>query len=203
VLSKDFHHAVRSLRKRPGFTVIVVITLALGIGTSVAIFGVTNAVLLRPLPYKDPARLAIACYDMRKRNVSDFPFSNANFLDLRMGASAALEDIAAVRTGRVVVPALDGTPEQVRVGIVSTNLFPYGQETRKRVKPLSCCFVMQDNKWVRLLGLRYWPGEPAFAFTVRVSARGESDSALPTSRAAPAFECATVNVGRDWQTARS
>jgi predicted permease len=123
VLSKDFHHAVRSLRKCPGFTVIVVITLALGIGTSVAIFGVTNAVLLRPLPYEDPARLAVACYDMRKRNVRDFPFSNANFLDLRKGASAAFEDIAAVRTGRVVVPALDGTPEQVRVGIVSTNFF--------------------------------------------------------------------------------
>jgi hypothetical protein len=58
VLSKDFRHAVRALCRRPSFTIIVVVTLALGIGASVAIFGVTNAVLLRPLPYRDPARLA-------------------------------------------------------------------------------------------------------------------------------------------------
>ena len=123
MLSKDFRHALQALRKRPGFTVIVVITLALGIGASVAIFGVANAVLLRPLPYKDPARLAVACYDMRKRSVRDFPFSNVNFLDLQKGATAAFEDIAAVRTQRGVLPGADGSPEQVRVGVVSTNFF--------------------------------------------------------------------------------
>jgi putative ABC transport system permease protein len=123
VLSKDFRHAARTLRKNPGFTVMVAITLALGIGASTAIFSVTNAVLLRPLPYKDSARLAIACYDMQKRNVQDFPFSNVNFIDLRKGASATFEDIAAVRTNRGVRPARDGTPEQVRTAAVSTNFF--------------------------------------------------------------------------------
>jgi len=118
MLSKDFRQAGRALRKRPGFTAVVATTLALGIGASTAIFSVTNAVLLRPLPYKDPARLAVACYDMRKRNVRDFPFSNVNFVDLRKGASATFEDIAAVRTQRGVVPGADGTPEQVRVGVV-------------------------------------------------------------------------------------
>jgi putative ABC transport system permease protein len=102
---------------------MVAITLALGIGASTAIFSVTNAVLLRPLPYKDPGRLAVACYDMRKRNVQDFPFSNVNFIDLRKGATASFEDIAAVRTGRGVQPRADGTPEQVRTAFVSTNFF--------------------------------------------------------------------------------
>jgi putative ABC transport system permease protein len=123
LLLKDFRHAARGLAKRPGFTFIVAITLMLGIGASTAIFSVTNAVLLRPLPYKDPGRLAVACYDMRKRNVRDFPFSNVNYIDLRKGATATFEDIAAVRTGRGVVPAADGTPEQVRVGVVSVNFF--------------------------------------------------------------------------------
>ena len=124
MLFRDFRHAGRALRKSSGFTAMVAITLALGIGSSTAIFSVTNAVLLRPLPYKDPGRLAVACYDMRKRNVQDFPFSNVNFIDLRKGATASFEDIAAVRTGRGVQPRADGTPEQVRTAFVSTNFFP-------------------------------------------------------------------------------
>jgi putative ABC transport system permease protein len=123
VLITDFRHAARSLRKSPGFTVMVAITLGLGIGASTAIFSVANAVLLRPLPYKDPGRLVVACYDMRKRNVQDFPFSNVNYIDLRKGATATFEDLAAVQTRRGVQPQADGSPEQVRLGVASTNFF--------------------------------------------------------------------------------
>ena len=92
MLTKDLGYAVRTLRSSPVFVVTATITLALGIGASTAIFSVTNAVLLRPLPYKDPGRLVIACGDMRKRNVKDFPFSNAEFIDLRNTAKSAFED---------------------------------------------------------------------------------------------------------------
>jgi hypothetical protein len=56
-LYKDIRHAIRTLVKRPTFTAIAVITLALGIGASTAIFSVVDGVLLRPLPYPDAERI--------------------------------------------------------------------------------------------------------------------------------------------------
>lgn len=119
----DFFYAFRTLRKSPIFTITVVVTIALAIGASTAIFSVTNGVLLRKLPYKDPERLVLARGDLQQRNVKDFPLSNADFLDLRNGAKNNFEDFAAVSTFRLTLPGLDGTPERVRVAAVSTNFF--------------------------------------------------------------------------------
>ena len=115
--------ATRTLRKHPAFTATAALTIALGIGASTAIFSVMHAVLLRPLPYRDPARLIIAGMDLRKRNVQGLPFSNADFIDLREGTKAQFSDVAGVFTGRRVVPKEDGTPEQIRWAIVTTNFF--------------------------------------------------------------------------------
>ncbi len=123
MFTKDLLYAARSLAKSPVFLVTAVLTIALGIGASTAIFSVTNAVLLRPLPYKDPERLIIACGDMRKRNVKDFPFSNAEYFDLREAAKNSFEDFTGVFTFRGPVLRGDGTPEQVHIGIVTTNFF--------------------------------------------------------------------------------
>ena len=120
---KDVVIAGRILFKRPAYTLTAVATIALGIGASGAIFSVTNAVLLRPLPYQDPNRLVIAGMELRKRNVLDLPFSNADFIDLREGTKAYFSDMAGVFTGRMVVPREDGTPEQISYGIVTTNFF--------------------------------------------------------------------------------
>ena len=79
--------------------------------------------LLRPLPYKDPDRLVIACSDLRNRNVRDFPFSNANFIDLREGTKNVFQDLAGVFTDRNVLQREDGTPEQIRLAVVTTNFF--------------------------------------------------------------------------------
>src|SRR3982751_1267840 len=111
----DLSYALRTLRKSPIFAITVVVTIALGIGASTAIFSVTNGVLLRKLPYKDPERLVLVSNDLQRRNVKDFPHSNADFLDLRNGAKNNFEDFAAVNTGRVTLPGLDGTPERVRI----------------------------------------------------------------------------------------
>src|SRR5712664_2550081 len=119
----DLRYAIRMLLKNPGFTAVAVLTLALGIGANTAIFSVTNAVLLRPLPYKDPGQLVIVASDMRNRNVRDFPFSNEDFIDLREGTKDAFQGLAGVFTFRNVLPREDGTPEQVRSAVVTTNFF--------------------------------------------------------------------------------
>jgi len=74
---EDSHYALRQLRKNLGFTVVAILTLALGIEANTAIFSVVNAVLLRPLPYKDDSRLVIIL--QKGRN----PVAPANFLDWR------------------------------------------------------------------------------------------------------------------------
>src|SRR5213595_4106546 len=102
----DFHDltvAARVLRKSPVFAVTAALTIALGVGASTAIFSVTNAVLLRALPYKDPDRLVIAASDLRKRNVRDFPFSNEDFIDMREGTKDAFQDLAGVFTFRNIL----------------------------------------------------------------------------------------------------
>ncbi len=115
--------ALRILRKNPGFTLIAVLTIALGVGASTAIFSVTNAVLLRPLPYKDPGRLVVGGMDLQKRNVHGLPFSNADYLDLKNGTRNQFSDMAGVFTFQQVVARTDGTPEQITEAVVTTNFF--------------------------------------------------------------------------------
>jgi putative ABC transport system permease protein len=95
----------------------------LGVGASTAIFSVTNAVLLRPLPYKDPDQLVIIPTDMRNRGVKDFPFSNANFIDLREATKNEFQGLAGVFTFPFTLTGDDGMPEQVHMGFVTTNYF--------------------------------------------------------------------------------
>ena len=123
MLGSELRHAARALLHTPVFSATAVITLALGIGASTAIFSVTNAVLLRPLPYRDPDRLVLACADMQTRNVVDSPVSAENFIDLRNGAKRTFQDFGAVSTNRGNFPREDGTPEQVRFAQVTTNFF--------------------------------------------------------------------------------
>src|SRR5439155_9165064 len=92
-------------------------------GASTSIFSVVNAVLLRPLPYADADRLVLVWGDLRARNLSDFPFSPPNYLDLKTD-NATFQDIGALVTGNnsLIVPGQ--SPEQVRGMGVTPNLLP-------------------------------------------------------------------------------
>src|SRR5258706_1564311 len=120
---RDLAFAGRTLRKSPVFAFTAALTIALGVGASTAIFSVTNAVLLRPLPYQNPDELVIIPSDMRNRGVKDFPFSNANFIDLREATKNEFQGLAGVFTFPLTLTGEDGMPEQVHAGVVTTNYF--------------------------------------------------------------------------------
>jgi putative ABC transport system permease protein len=123
MLLRDLSFAWRTLRRSPVFTIAAAATIALGVGASTAIFSVTNAVLLRPLPYDHPDRLVVVYMDLRNRNNFGMPLSTENFFDIRDGSKGSFEDMAAFRTNRQVVPGADGSPEQIRLALVTTNFF--------------------------------------------------------------------------------
>src|SRR5436305_1362014 len=94
-LAQDFRYAVRMLLKNPGFTLVAALALALGIGANTAIFSVVNAVMIRPLPYRDASRLVMVWEDNRNRGKHQNVVSPANFLDWKE-QSDAFEDMAAL-----------------------------------------------------------------------------------------------------------
>src|SRR6202795_3311035 len=118
---RDLAFAGRTLRKSPVFALTAALTIALGVGASTAIFSVTNAVLLRPLPYKNPDQLVIIPTDMRNRGVKDFPFSNANFIDFREATKGEFQGLAGVFTFPFTLTREDGMPEQVHMVLVTTT----------------------------------------------------------------------------------
>ncbi|MCI0489536.1 MAG: ABC transporter permease [Blastocatellia bacterium] len=118
-LFQDVRFGIRMLLKNPGFTLVAVITLALGIGANTAIFSVVNAVLLRPLPYTEPERLvAVLEHD---REGPDNTTGYATVADWRE-QSETLEHIAAVRGWSPTLTG-GGEPERLPAMRVSANFF--------------------------------------------------------------------------------
>src|ERR1700704_320709 len=84
-LRQDLSYGFRMLFKNPRFTAVAVLSLAIGIGANTAIFSVTNALLLRPLPYKDADRLVILWSRSPGLNVPQDWFSPGQYLDIKNG----------------------------------------------------------------------------------------------------------------------
>src|SRR2546423_4371642 len=97
MLMQDIRYGIRGLVKRPGFTAVAVIALALGIGANTAIFSLVNAVLLRSLPYREADRLVMIWEDASFANFPRNTPAPANFADWR-SQSQSFEGMAAFRT---------------------------------------------------------------------------------------------------------
>ena len=117
---KDVRYAFRALVRRPGFTAVAVITLALGIGANTAIFSVVYGVLLRPLDYPQAERL-VALREANALKQPDAQIAPGNFLEWQR-QSTVFSDLAAYRTVSYNLTG-DGDPERLLSGRVSTGLF--------------------------------------------------------------------------------
>ena len=118
-LLKDIRYGIRNLARHPAFTVVAVITLALGIGANTAIFSVVNAVLLRPLPFDDPERI-VWLWDTQPQ-LPTAPASVPDFLDWKE-QNRSFEHLAAFQSGNMFLDADDGT-QDTPVGLVTPELF--------------------------------------------------------------------------------
>ena len=117
----DLIYCFRMLRKRPSFTLVAVLTLALAIGASTALFSIVNVVVLNPFPYKDPSRLFFVRQSLPKIGVQDqFRASGPEFVEF--AKSGVFERVTAFES---VSRNLTGSdePERVAAGKVSTEFF--------------------------------------------------------------------------------
>src|SRR5215813_12127194 len=127
-LLQDLRYGSRMLFKAPNYTLIAILTLALGIGANTAIFSVINAVLLRPLPYEESDRPAVLYETNPQQGRDDIGVSYPNFTDWR-AQSQSFEQMAAYRSGGIIFTG-KGEPARLQGAVVSADFFAL-----LRVKP--------------------------------------------------------------------
>jgi predicted permease len=156
---RDLKHGLRLLRRSPGFAAIAIVTIALGIGATSAIFSVINAVALKPLPYPNSDRLVFLTSQFPTLGFDKFWISPPEYLELRE-RSKSYTDVAAYRITAVNVS--DGTrPERVNAVAVTANMFNVlGVQPRlgraftaEQDLPTSePVVILSDNLWKRAFG---------------------------------------------------
>src|SRR3712207_753511 len=94
-LVQDVRYALRTLSQSRMFAAVAVAALALGVGANSAIFSVVNAVILRPLPYREPARLVALWVSLNQKGFEEMEISAPEYVDFRERAGHVFEDLAA------------------------------------------------------------------------------------------------------------
>jgi len=158
-LINDIRYGIRTSLKNPGFTIVAIITLALGIGANTAIFSVVNAVLLRPLPFPEPDRVVSVITTNLARGFTDFGTSLPDFRAWR-DRNHTFKELAAFNTGSYNI---SGTtePERVRGTQVSSNIFDLLGVGPARGRPFTPdeeifgkhhVVIVSDSLWQRRFG---------------------------------------------------
>jgi len=158
-LWQDLRYGARMLLKKPGFTIVVVLTLALGIGANTAIFSVVDAVLLRPLPFPHPEQIVLARDDLTGRQLEDVGMSVDELRDFQE-RSDVFEQISAVWPVDANLTGSD-RPERIELLAVSPNYFSLlgvsaqlGRVFGPQDQALGFAegVVISDGLWRRLFG---------------------------------------------------
>src|SRR5580658_599360 len=158
-LLADIRFGLRMLRKSPGFTAVIVLTLALGIGTNTAIFSVVNAVLLRPLLYPDPDRIARVGLRTATDELNDVTVAQLAFI--RDNGSAVFDAVAGYRGDGTVALERGKKLEWVNSLSVTDGFFralgvapAFGREiSRGETQPGSSrSVIVTDSLWRRTFG---------------------------------------------------
>jgi putative ABC transport system permease protein len=137
---QDLRYGARMLVKRPGFTLIAIIALALGVGANTAIFSVVNAALLRPLPYEESERLVVLYETNPQQGRDEMSVSYPNFADWR-AQSQSFDQLTACLYGGMILTSKD-EPARLQVVAVSADFF-----AMLRVKPLrGRVFLPEEDK---------------------------------------------------------
>jgi putative ABC transport system permease protein len=154
---QDLRYALRQMRKSPGFTVVAVITLALGIGATTAVFSVVDQVLLHPLPYPDSDRLVTV--DQTFEGVSTGDASPANYLDWVAQNEASQDHAFAYMAATRGWPASLSTgdrPERVKGTMATPNFFPLFGVSPVLGRGLEASDAQPGNDHVVVLGYGVW-----------------------------------------------
>ena len=122
ILFHDIRYAFRIMRKSPGFTLIIILTLALGIGANTSIFSIVNAVLLRSLPFYDPGRLVRITFNNPGIGLRNLPYSVPEFDDLKSRAGV-FDEVSVVFSGPTNLTGARQQPERLELLEVSPNYF--------------------------------------------------------------------------------
>lgn len=159
-LLHDLRFALRGLIKSPAFTLIAILTLAIGIGATAAIFSVINGVVLKPLPYSDPDRLISVGLNLPGINQADWPISSADYFIFRE-KSHAFEDIGLYTSGMnsTGVPANVtgiGEPEHVLAVNVTDDLLPMLGVVPLFGRPFTQADDSPGNPQTVMLTYSYW-----------------------------------------------
>ncbi len=154
-LLQDIRYGARMFLKNPGFMIVAVITLALGIGANTAIFSMVDAFLLRPLPVTNPAQITVLAFQQQHGNFLT-QFSLADYRDIRDQSSSAFSDVLAYQFGLDGL-SVDGKADRIMTNYVSGNYF-----TALGIKPALGRFILPSEgdvpgaDPVMVLGYSYW-----------------------------------------------
>ncbi|MGD0427095.1 MAG: ABC transporter permease [Candidatus Acidiferrales bacterium] len=154
-LLQDIRYGARMLMKNPGFMIVAVITLALGIGANTAIFSMVDAFLLRPLPVADPEQITVLASQQKQGNFVT-QFSVADYRDIQNQTSSVFSDVFAYQFGLDGL-SVDGKADRIMTNYVSGNYF-----SALGLKPALGRFILPSEgdvlgrDPVMVLGYSYW-----------------------------------------------